>query len=143
MEEQQLVNNANQPQYDKPRIASTIVIGIFTLIALIITIVTLPINWEMVKEAVDNTAENSDNAAGAVAGGFVIALFGALAVVLTIVLNIANIINQSICLPFALKNRRSTLKPVRIISYVFDGLTGAILLTNIVKIIYLIITSQS
>ena len=130
-------------EYDKPRIASTIVISVFATIALVITLLTLPINWEMVKEAVDNTADNADNAAGAVAGGFVIALFGALAVVLTIALNIANVISMSICLPFSLKNRKSTLKPIRIISYVLDGVTGLILLANIVRVIYLLATAQS
>lgn len=129
-------------KYDKPRLASTIVIGVFITIALILTLIILPFSWEDVKEAVDKAAESSDSAAGAAVGGFAVALFGVLGIALVIVVAIANVINSSICLPFAIKNRKSTLKPIRIISYVLDGVTGAVLLTNLIKIIVLLATAQ-
>ena len=121
--------------YDKPRKASTIVIAIFMTLCLIATLIVLPISWKDVQEAVNNTAEEADSAAGAVAGGFVIALFGSLAVVLTMILEGLNIINCAILLPFSIKNRHSTLKGVRITSYVFDGLIALLLLTNIIKMV--------
>lgn len=130
-------------QYDKPRIASTIIIGIFTTLCLIATIIILPFDWSTVKEAVDNTAENSDSAAGAVVGGFAVALFGVLGIALVFIVAVANAINSSICLPFAIKNKKSTLKPIRIISYVYDGIIGSLLLVNVIKIIILIATAQS
>ena len=129
--------------YDKPRKTSTIVISIFITIAVVLTMLILPFDWSDVKEAVDNTADGADNAAGAVAGGFVVALFGALAVVLAIIVAVANAINAGICLPFAIKNRRSTVKGIRIYSYVLDGIVGAVLLINIIKIITLIVTAKS
>ena len=130
-------------QYDKPRIASTIIIGIFTTLCLIATIIIFPFDWSTVKEAVDNTAENSDSAAGAVVGGFAVALFGVLGIALVFIVAVANAINSSICLPFAIKNKKSTLKPIRIISYVYDGIIGSLLLVNVIKIIILIATAQS
>ena len=130
-------------QYDKPRIASTIIIGIFTTLCLIATIIILPFDWSTVKEAVDNTAESSDSAAGAVVGGFAVALFGVLGIALVFIVAVANAINSSICLPFAIKNKKSTLKPIRIISYVYDGIIGSLLLVNVIKIIILIATAQS
>ncbi len=124
--------------YDKPRIPSTVVISVFVTIALFLTILILPISWADVQAAVDNTAENSENAAGAVVGGFAVALVMAIGMALVIIVSIANIITTGILLPFALNNRKSTLKPVRIMSYVLDGLVGAVLITNIVKLILVI-----
>ena len=128
--------------YDKPRIPSTVIIGIFMTIALFLTIIILPFSWADVKAAVDSTAENSDSAAGAVAGGFAVALVGALGIALVIIVSIGNIINTAICLPFAIKNRKSTLKPIRIISYVYDAIIGSCLLINIIKLITLIAGAQ-
>ena len=128
--------------YDKPRKASSIVISIFITIAFVLTMIILPFDWNDVKDAVDNTAEGADSAAGAIAGGFVIALFGALAIVLVIVVAVANAINAAICLPFAIKNRRSTLKGIRIYSYVLDGVVGLVLLINLIKAISLIVSAQ-
>ena len=129
--------------FDKPRIASTVVIGVFMTIALILTLIILPFSWADVEAAVDNTAENSDSAAGAVVGGFAVALFGVLGIALVFIVAVANAINSSICLPFAIKNKKSTLKPIRIISYVYDGIIGSLLLVNVIKIIILIATAQS
>ena len=138
----ELLAQPKKPEYDKPRIASTVVISVLVTIALIFFLLTLKIDWSLIREAVDENTENSENAAGAIAGGFVIALFGSLVVVFAIIINVANIINAGICLPFAIKNRRSTLKGVRIYSYVLDGITGAVLLANIIKLIYLFVTAK-
>ena len=124
--------------YDKPRIASTIVIGVFVSLVVILTIIILNFTWADVEAAVDSTAENSDSAAGAVVGGFAVALVMALGMALALIVAVANIIASSICLPFALKNRKSTLKAIRIISYVYDGVIALCLFLNILKIILIV-----
>ncbi len=124
--------------FDKPRIASTIVIGIFLLIGMIIAISLSPVTWQAVKEAADEAKNSSDNAAGQVAGASAVAFAGALGIVLVMIIYGIVTIAMGICLPFAIKNRKSTLKPIRIISYVYDGLIGATLILCIVKLILFI-----
>ena len=47
----------------------------------------------------------------------------------------AIILASAICLPFAIRNRRSTLKAVRIISYVYDAAFALLIILSIVKLI--------
>lgn len=126
-------------EYDKPRIASTIVLGILLSIFLLVSILFAPITWSMIREATNSTAEGSESATGEVVGVFAIALVLSLGVALAIVAYAAVIIGSGICLIFTLKNRKSTLKPVRIISYVYDGLVGLLITFAILKIVLLAI----
>ena len=118
-------------EYDKKRITSTVIIGIILSICLALTVTLLPISWSAIQQA-------QDSAAGQAASTGALALVAAVGVVLVILVEIAILIANGICLPFAIKNRRSTLKPIRIISYVYDGLIGAMMLTATIKIILLI-----
>ena len=124
--------------FDKPRIPSTIIIGIFLAIGMFLALVFVGFTWKVVEEMVESAKNSSDEAAGQIAGAGAAALVGALGVVLIMIVYIGVTIAMSICLPFSIKNRKSTLKPVRIISYVFDGLIGATLLLSIIKIILFI-----
>lgn len=124
--------------YDKPRIASTVVIGIFLLVGIIFAVIFAPITWKAIQEAIDSSSSSSDPA-GQAAGGFVLAIFGGLAVVLVGIVYGAILISSGICLIFAIKNRFSTLKPVRIISYVYDGLAGLLILACIAKILMIFV----
>ena len=121
--------------FDKPRIVSTVIIGIFLVIALIAAIMFVGVSWADVKAAADSAADSQDNAAGSAVAAGAVALAGALGIVLVILVYIGVAIDTIIILPFSIKNRKSTLKPVRIISYVFDGLIGATLLLSIIKLI--------
>jgi len=124
--------------FDKPRIPSTIIIGIFLAIGMFLALVFVGFTWKVVQEMVESAKNSSDEAAGQIAGAGAAALVGALGVALVMIVYISVTIAMSICLPFSIKNRKSTLKPVRIISYVFDGLIGATLLLSIIKIILFI-----
>ena len=128
-------NQVKERHYDKPRITSTIIIAIFLTIAMIIALLLVEVSWTAVKEAADAAKENADDAAGQVVGGAAVAFAGAIGVILVIIIYIGVVIDTAILLPFSIKNRKSTLKPIRIISYVFDGLIGATLLLSIVKLI--------
>lgn len=121
--------------YDKPRIASTIVLGVFLITSLILSILLIPVTWGAVKAAADAAKDNADSAEGAVVAGGVTAFALAIGMILVFLVYIGTLITSSICLPFAIKNRKSTLKPIRIISYVYDGLFGAVLVLSIVKLI--------
>ena len=124
-------------QYDKKRITSTIIIGVIISICLALTIVLLPISWHAIQEAIEESKNSQSSAAGQAASAGALALVAAVGVVLIVLLEIGILIANGICLPFAIKNRRSTLKPIRIISFIYDGLIGAMMLTATIKIILL------
>ena len=129
MEDKKVIN------YDKPRIASTSIIGIVISLTLIFTITLLPVSWSALQEAVEQSKSSQSDPAGQAASAGAMALVAAIGVVLVVLLEIGILIANGICLPFAIKNRRSTLKAIRIISYVYDGLIGAQMLCATVKII--------
>ena len=106
--------------YDKPRLMSTIILGILLIPSLAFSIILAPVTVHAL------TAE----------GGWAIigAVFG---LVLIIMLEIALTVVNALGLLFSVLNRKSTLKPVRIVSYVMDGLFGAMTLLAIIKIILL------
>ena len=124
-------------EYDKPRIASTIVVGVILSFLLFLTILFVPVSWAAVKEAVDESASNADSAAGSIAAASVIAIFAGVGVAIVFIIYILIFIADGICFIFTFKNRCSTLKAIRIISYVMDGLIGLTATTAVVKIILL------
>ncbi len=125
--------------YDKPRIISTVILGIFIVAAMILCFSFYGVWWAGIKESAETASESQESAGGQVAAGLFTALAGAFVIVLVIAIEIASVIVSSICLPFAIKNRKSTLKPVRIISYVYDGLLVITLLAAVVKLFLLIV----
>ena len=131
-------HNKKEIHYDKPRITSTVIIGIFLAIAMFFALLLVGVSWTAVKEAADAAKESGEDAASQVAGGAAVAFVGAIGVVLVMIVYIGVVIDTAIILPFSIKNRKSTLKPIRIISYVFDGLIGATLVLSIIKIILFI-----
>ena len=124
-------------KYDKPRITSTIIIGVILTVLLVFTLLLTPVSWAALKEAIDESAENSESAGGQIVGAFALAIVGAVGIALVIAIYFLIIIGNGICFIFTFKNRRSTLKPIRIISFVMDGLIGAMVTISIVKIILL------
>ena len=125
--------------YDKPRIASTIILGIFLLVLIGITIPLLPVSWAQLNSAVES-AQNSNEGdpAGQVVGGAAAAFVLSIALVLVIGVEIVIFLVNGLGFLFAFKNRMSTLKPIRIISYVYDGLFIALGLTALIKFILLL-----
>lgn len=113
--------------YDKPRITSTVIIAIFMTISIILIATMYPVSWKAINDARSGTPADA-----------FVALFAAFGIVLVILLLALTFIPNIICLVFSIKNRHSTIKAVRIISYVFDGLISAAIVAAIVKIILLI-----
>ena len=108
--------------YDKKRITSTVILGIFLAIAIFVGIMFARISLTELK------AENPEEAVGLVFAVLILVVFVFMAYGLII-------IASAICLPFAIRNRRSTLKAVRIISYIYDAAFALLIVLSIVKII--------
>ena len=111
-------------QYDKKRLFSTVLLGLFLLSCIIVAASFAPLTLESLKSEEGGAGE----AIGAAFGGMmmIIVVFMAYGAV---------VIASAICLPFAISNRRSTLKAVRIISYAYDGLFAVLILFSIVKVL--------
>ena len=118
-----------QKTYDKPRITSTIVISIFFLATAAFTVPSLfAFSWKALNEATESGT----------AGDVFVAFFAAFGIVLYLIYLGAVIVECAILLPFSISNRKSTLKPVRIVSYVLDGLIIAMFVISIIKIILIV-----
>ena len=113
--------------YDKPRITSTIIIGIFMTITIVIIGLLYPVSWKAINEA----------GSGNVGDVFVV-FFAALGIVLIIFVLAFTLIPSILCLIFSIKNRHSTVKAVRIISYVYDGLISAAIVAAVLKAVLLL-----
>ena len=124
--------------YDKPRIASTIIIGIILTISLIITISLLPITWGQISEAIKQNSQSQESAAGQVTSAFALSLVAAMGLAVLIIVNFSLAISNGICLLFSIKNRKSIFLPVRIISYVYDVALAFVIVTSLVKAIMFI-----
>ena len=115
--------------YDKPRITSTIVISIFFLATAAFTVPSLfAFSWKALNEATESGT----------AGDVFVAIFAAFGIVLYLIYLGAVIVECAILLPLSISNRKSTLKPVRIVSYVLDGLIIAMFVISIIKIILIV-----
>lgn len=125
--------------YDKPRIASTIIIGVILTISLILTISFLPITWGQISEQIKASSEAQESAAGQAASAFTLALVAAVGLVALIAINFILVIANSICLLFSIKNRKSTYKAVRIISYIYDAALAFVIITSLIKAIMFIV----
>ena len=122
-------------EFDKPRIVSTVILGIFLVGCLVLSVSLIPMTWAWVKEAAEAAKANSEDPEKGAVAAPVVAFALSLGMILAILVYIGTLITSSICLPFAIKNKKSTLKPIRIISYVYDGLFGAVILLSIIKLI--------
>ena len=122
---------------NKKRIVSTVIIGIFLAISIYFVVILFTFNLkENLQRLSDSATERADGQPGAVvAVGFAAGLAGATLIIMAYLFAIAPLINSSICIIFSIKNRKSCLKPVRIINYVYDGLLGFIIIFTIIKII--------
>ncbi len=112
--------------YDKPRVTSTVIIGIFLVINAILAIALYPVWWSSIKVAEEDPA----------AAPFV-ALFAGLGVVMILFIYVAIAAVSLVLFLFSLNNRKSTLKSIRITAIVMDSLLGAMLVASVVKIILL------
>ena len=111
------------------RIVSTVLISLLVLINLYIVFFFFCRNTlSDFFEGKINTSEN-----GAIVAFVVIAL--GVVFVIIFLWHILIIIVHSICLIFSIKNRKSSLKSIRIINYVLDVLNVVLIITPLILII--------
>ena len=113
------------------RIVSTVILGIILAINLVLACLMAPVSWSGI-----NAISSGDS--GAAAAALFVGLAYGIIIVLFIIIYSAIFISSAICLIFTFKNRKSTYKPTRIISYVYDGLFIAVMALSLIKIILLL-----
>ena len=106
-----------QKTYDKPRITSTVIISAFLLVTINLGLIPLCLFYLGVDFG-----------------------FGTVFIIIIYYLYFfgAVIAECIVMFPFSILNRKSTLKPVRIVSYVLDGLIIAMFVISIIKIILIV-----
>ena len=117
-----------KPVTPKKRITSTVILGIILLSLFILIIIFFPIS---LKEIANSGSSESAEEEGARAIGLIFVYI--LIIPLLLIASFGAVIIGGICLPFSIRNRLSTLKAVRIISYIYDGLFGLIIILGIIK----------
>lgn len=126
-------------KYDKPRIASTIIIGIILTACIFFTVLFYGVFWSTVTTTAESGSEAETSVAGQIVAAGAVAFAMGFLIILIILLYAAIVAVNGVLFLFSFKNRNSTLKPVRIISYVMDGLIVSTSLAAVVKLILFIV----
>ena len=119
------------------RITSTIVIGIFLLISILFVIWLIPFNLKERYSAYVESVQNSPKVDGEMI--LILNLFagiGALGLLCgAYIPALLSLINSAVSLIFSIKNRKSSIKCIRIINYIYDVLLIGFIIYAIIKII--------
>ena len=113
------------------RLPSTIVIGILLGVALLLLSIAYLIN---VQEVIREQNANQDSTLGE---GIGVALIVVVLIIAIFVTSISSFLIAGISLPFSIKNRKATITPIRVLSFVYDGVSGVIILFAILRIVLL------
>ena len=113
------------------RLPSTIVIGILLGVALLLLSTAYLIN---VQEVIREQNANQDSTLGE---GIGVALIVVMLIIVVFVTSIASFLIAGISLPFSIRNRKATITPIRVLSFVYDGVSGVIILFAILRIVLL------
>ncbi len=119
----------------KKRITSTIILSIILIILLLFVLPNLTLN---LHEAFENMkSDTSIEEYGPMA--ILVVAIGALGMLFAIaiycMLFAAAATAAGVCLIFTIRNRKSCLKPIRIINYVLDGGFAFVIVASVTKII--------
>ena len=113
------------------RLPSTIVIGILLGLALLLLSIAYLIN---VQEVIREQNANQDSTLGE---GIGVALIVVMLIIAIFVTSISSFLIAGISLPFSIRNRKATITPIRVLSFVYDGVSGVIILFAILRIVLL------
>lgn len=113
------------------RLPSTIVIGILLGLALLLLSIAYLIN---VQEVIREQNANQDSTLGE---GIGVALIVVMLIIAIFVTSISSFLIAGISLPFSIRNRKATITPIRVFSFVYDGVSGVIILFAILRIVLL------
>ena len=113
------------------RLPSTIVIGILLGVALLLLSLAYLIN---VQEVIIEQNANQDSTLGE---GIGVALIVVMLIIAIFMTSISSFLIAGISLPFSIRNRKATITPIRVLSFVYDGVSGVIILFAILRIVLL------
>jgi len=118
-------------------LASTIVIGVFLLISVLLVVWLIPFILTETLEAYINSLPHSNDGAGGWMGVipavFALPVVGAIYQVAYIPA-ILCLVNSAVSLPFSIRNRKSYSKAISIINYCYIGLFCSIFVFSLVKL---------
>ncbi len=120
----------------KKRITSTIILSIILSILLVVVLSFLPLNFHQSHEDLqfpDASFEKYGEMSMILILVIAMMFIGMTVLFFAIFINAA--IAAGICLIFSIKNRKSTLKAIRIINYVLDGGFAFVIVASVIKII--------
>ncbi len=109
----------------RPHLISTIILTIFLIIFLVASSLFIGLSWQDVR----------DMAADEKGVGVIIAVFGSLAVIVAIAVEVILVIGSLICLPFAIGNFKSGWLFLRIYSFILDAGFLYVLISSIIKLV--------
>lgn len=116
------------------KLPSTIIIGIFLIIFIACITIAYSLNLHEIQQEIKNNNEDPNSDLGVAIGLVFVTI---IAVIAPILLSIAPVLGGSICLIFAILNKRSSNKVTKIISFVYDGLLSIIIIMGVLRIIFL------
>ncbi len=119
----------------KKRITSTIILSIILTILLIFVLPNLTLNLHESFENIKSNASMGEYGPMAILVVAVGAIGMVFAIAIYCILFAAVAITSGVCLIFTIRNRKSCLKPIRIINYVLDGGFSFVIVASVIKII--------
>lgn len=126
----------------KDRLTSTIVIGIILLLCLATVMFVFFTDINSILPKINQPSSDPSGSSSDV--GYVIGTgiqagvyAAALAVIYFVLLGVC-LIPSGICLVFAIRNRKSSSKPIRIVNYVYDGVAVLVMVMAILKFILMV-----
>lgn len=117
---------------------TTIIIGVFLVISTLFVIWLIPFN---LKEQLSAFAESSNSNTPENAGELIliyngIAAIGGLAIMIAAYIPaMIVLLNSCVSLIFSIKNRKSILKHIRIINYIYDVILISFVIFSVIKIV--------
>ncbi len=119
----------------KKRIVSTVILSIILTILLIFVLPNLTLNLHESFENMKSDTSIEEYGPMAVLVVAIAAIGMVFAIAIYCILFAAAAIASGVCLIFTIRNRKSCLKPIRIINYVLDGGFAFVIVASVTKII--------
>ena len=81
--------------------------------------------------------EQNANQDSTLGEGIGVALIVVMLIIAIFMTSISSFLIAGISLPFSIRNRKATITPIRVLSFVYDGVSGVIILFAILRIVLL------
>ena len=118
------------------RITSTVIISIFMLIVLVLTIIFVPLD---IQKEIDKIAQqgNQNGDGSSIGAGLSAGISGAILIIFSLFAHSATILISLIAIIFSIRNRKSTIKGIRIYNNILTAIFALCIVSSIVKLFIL------